>query len=144
MKKEYVANSIVSTVVIIDGRKKRIDFLERCDGKSYYITADEELQNAIENDYYFQKGVVKIAKVYSDAGKVTNNEVKEIKEVKADVTPVAVNAFTPAKVGIYADVKRCADAIAILRDKYGVTAPLNTKAKILEVAQSIEVEFPNL
>lgn len=144
MKKEYIARSIISTSVVLPCGVMRIQFKEIADGKSMYMTADEEIQNALEAGEYYRSGKIKIARVVED-----NAPVKKVKVVNNEMKPTeapvkTLQLSTPAQTKVYAGVKRCADAISILREEYKVTAALNTKAKILEVAQSVNVEFPSL
>lgn len=147
MKKEYIARSIISTSVVLPCGVMRIQFKEIADGKSMYMTADEDIQKALEAGEYYRSGKIKIARVVED-----NAPVKKVKVVNNEIKPTeaptkTLQLSTPApttQTKVYAGVKRCADAISILREEYKVTAALNTKAKILEVAQSVNVEFPSL
>lgn len=127
--KRYKAKSIVSIGLYGKGA---IDFMPDSKGGSYYSTTDGDVQNAIESSGLYCDGVVKL--VSSEELVVSSEELKG-----KNVTDVEVDNSK-----VYADVTKCVDAIAILRDKYGITEALNTKAKIIEVAKGLGVIFPKL
>lgn len=134
--KRYKAKSIVSIGLYGKGA---IDFMPDSKGGSYYSTTDKAVQKAIESSGLYCDGVVKLVSseelvVSSEELVVSNEELKG-----KNVTDVEVDNSK-----VYADVTKCVDAIAILRDKYGITEALNTKAKIIEVAKGLGVIFPKL
>ena len=133
-RKEYVAKSIVTMSVPFGAGRKLVEFIQMSGEGSYYITDNEELQAAIENDYYFTRGIVKLGRVYKKEDSC--NSANSNNSSYSDNSKVVLKR--------YEGVKRCSDAIAILRDEYGVTASINTKAKILDVAQEKGVCFPDL
>lgn len=136
--KRYKAKSIVSIGLYGKGA---IDFMPDSKGGSYYSTTDKTVQKAIESSGLYCDGVVKL--VSSEELVVSSEELKGEKILNGlkgkNVTDVEVDNSK-----VYADVTKCVDAIAILRDKYGITEALNTKAKIIEVAKGLGVIFPKL
>lgn len=133
-RKEYVAKSIVTMSVPFGSGRKLVEFIQMSGEGSYYITDNEKLQAAIEKDYYFKCGIVKLGRVYKMED--SSNSANSNDSCNSDNSKLSLKR--------YEGVKRCSDAIAILRDEYGVTTSINTKAKILEVAQEKGVCFPDL
>ena len=59
------------------------------------------------------------------------------------VNSEAVEAEKADNSKVYDEVTKCVDAIAVLRS-LGVEGALSSKAKILEAAKAVGVEFPKL
>lgn len=128
MIKTYKANTII-TLITPSGKLK---FMANSKGGSSRTTSNEKEQELIENSTFFVNGIITL-----------ESEVEE--EVKAEelATDEVAEEAEASNVEVYADVTKCVDAIAILREK-GATCAMATKSKINEVASTMGVSFPNL
>lgn len=131
----YRSNSLVTIGSNTCGGSIR--FMLDSKGGSYYATDDEAKQKAIEGCYLFAEGRIKVAKVeeISEKGDSDYNDNSANSE--------AVEAEKADNSKVYDEVTKCVDAIAVLRS-LGVEGALSSKAKILEAAKAVGVEFPKL
>ena len=106
-------------------------------GGSYYVTDDEAKQKVIEGCYLFTEGRIKVAKVEEIAERVNSDDSDNSGNSEA------IEAEKADDSKVYDEVTKCVDAIAVLRS-LGVEGALSSKAKILEAAKAIGVEFPKL
>lgn len=130
-KKIYKARSVVS----IGTKSGRIKFWVDSNKGSYYVTSDEAEQQVIENCVLFANGVI-----YLDRVEPETSVEAEVAQAEADGGNVEAEV---AQANVYDEVTKCVDAIAVLRG-LGVEGALSSKAKILEAAKAIGVEFPKL
>lgn len=128
----YRSNSLVTIGSNTCGGSIR--FMLDSKGGSYYATDDEAKQKAIEGCYLFAEGRIKVAKV---------EEISEKGDSDNSVNSEAVEAEKADNSKVYDEVTKCVDAIAVLRS-LGVEGALSSKAKILEAAKAVGVEFPKL
>ena len=125
--KTYTANSII-TLITPSGKLK---FMADSKGRSSHTTSIAKEQELIEDSTLFANGTI-----------VLESEV-EAEETKTEEVVTEEVAEETSDVEVYADVTKCVDAIAILREK-GATCAMATKTKINEVASAMGVSFPNL
>lgn len=128
--KVYRSNSIPGFRVKINGVSKAIHFRSYSDGGGYYTTKDEEEQKVIESDSWFASG-----KIYIDQVKETAPEVK-VTETKTEDAPIK---------RIVEGITKCAQAREWIEQNLGVEcSPVMSRAKIFEIADLYNVEFPDL
>lgn len=132
-----------SSVVAISANNcgGRIRFMQDSKGGSYYATDDETKQKAIEGCYLFAEGRIKVAKVEEIVEKADSDYSDNSDYSEAVEAEKATDTADDSKV--YDEVTKCVDAIAVLR-RLGVEGALSSKAKILEAAKAVGVEFPKL
>lgn len=132
----YRSNSLVTIGSNTCGGSIR--FMLDSKGGSYYATDDEAKQKAIEGCYLFAEGRIKVVKVEEISEKADSDYSDNSVNSEADK---ATDTADDSKV--YDEVTKCVDAIAVLRS-LGVEGALSSKAKILEAAKAVGVEFPKL
>lgn len=133
-KKEYGSSSTVAFSVMLCGKEKRISFISLTGGGSYYMSADEAEQSAIEKHPWFGK-------------KFELKSVSESKEAKKDVVAAQDNdAVTEKPVEEKPEntvhFSNAADAKRWLMDEYEATSyQTQSKAKMIEFAQRKGIEL---
>lgn len=128
VRKTYRSNSVVA--ISTNNCGVRIRFMQDSKGGSYYTTDDEAKQKIIESCFLFTEGRIKAVKV---------EEISLAEEQKGD----SGYSDNSSNSKVYGEVTKCVDAIAVLRS-LGVEGALSSKAKILEAAKAVGVEFPKL
>ena len=123
MKKRYIASTVLSVNVMIGGQYKRhICFNAAACSGSYYVTSDEEEQEALEKHSMF-------GKVFKLAGIVEEPEQPECDcGCKQEKAVVNVSSLTEAK--------------DYLVEKFEISrTKLRTKEAIVKMAEQYGVEF---
>lgn len=125
MKKRYILTGYLSYTVLLKDKNKYI----RCSFEggavsglgmraASYTTDDKNIQNLLEKSKEFKSGLVKVDETYN------------IEPVQEDESPEA-------------KVKTLQQARQFLMDMGVPMEELQTKAKVLEVANSKNISFPN-
>lgn len=125
-----------------------IKFMANSKGESYYIARTQKEVDAIESTTMFKIGSITLEEVDDS---VSSEELVVRSDSSAKSEELEIGTYADASgyksevesYHTFEDVTKCVDAIAILR-KLGVQGALSNKAKIVEAAKSVNVEFPNL
>lgn len=127
--KLYRSKSILGTHVDINGVNIHIIFRGHSDGGGYYLSDNKAEQEAIENLRWFKDGTIRIAEQHDDVPSVT--------EVKA-------TEDAPAKK-VVEGITKCSQAREWIEQNLGIDCgPVISRAKIFEIAEKNNVEFPDL
>ena len=124
MNKKYEASTIVAITVQTGKFHRRVSFTQLSNGKSYFITDSEALQQAIENHPFFKNGLIRLkaetANVPSAKTEETNEpEVPELRKITVAGQSDAVDYLTE-KFGISRSKLRSQKAIAEAGAVHGV------------------------
>ena len=124
MNKKYEANTIVAITVQTGKFHRRVSFTQLSNGKSYFITDSEALQQAIENHPFFKSGLIRLkaetANVPSAKTEETNEtEVPELRKITMAGQSDAVD-YLAEKYGISRSKLRSQKAIAEAGAVHGV------------------------
>ncbi|MDR3142106.1 MAG: hypothetical protein LBU37_10325 [Tannerellaceae bacterium] len=142
-KKTYSYKDVVelSTVIEIDGKRKRITFSGgqmfpfKVDAK--FTTSDEEIQEAIEKKKAFKNKNIFISAKYEDP-----KEGEAESKISAEVLEGKLNKAGFAE---YPEITKVQEAKDVLHRKYGVLlTELKNKEDVLAAASKKKVSFPNL
>ena len=127
MSKTYEANTIVAITVQTGKFHRRVSFEQLSNGKSYYTTDSEALQQAIENHPFFKSRLIRLNEeepVPSPVAKA--EEPKEAEEPELRKIVVAGQS----------------DAVDYLTEKYGISrSKLRSQKAIAEAGAVHGVEF---
>ena len=124
MNKKYEASTIVAITVQTGKFHRRVSFTQLSNGKSYFITDSEALQQAIENHPFFKSGLIRLkaetANVPSAKTEETNElEVPELRKITVAGQSDAVDYLTE-NFGISRTKLRSQKAIAEAGAVHGV------------------------
>ena len=127
--KIYRSKCILGTHITVGNLVKHIHFTGHSNGGGYYISTDKLEQDAIEKDAWFKDGTIRIHEVVDDVPSVTEVPAEEDK---------------PAKK-IVEGITKCSQARDWIEQNLGIDCgPVISRAKIFEIAEQNNVEFPDL
>ena len=126
MTKKYTSSArVVIGVVLEDGSNMRIAFHPMTGGGSYFVTSDEKLQKAIEQNSGYRRSFIS----------------HEVEEQAAPAPVVKEEPKGPKQV----KVTNLDDAKDYLADKFGYSrTKLRSKAAILAAAEENGIEFTGI
>lgn len=123
--KVYRSNSILGFHV----GNRHIHFRNHSEGGGIYVTTDKAEQEGIEDHSWFKEKTIWIDTQYDDVPTVTKVEATEDK---------------PAKQ-IVEGITKCSQAREWIETNLGIDCgPVISRAKIFEIAEQNNVEFPDL
>lgn len=131
MNKKYEANTIVAITVQTGKFHRRVSFNQLSNGKSYYSTENETLQQAIETHPFFKSGLISLASQENQTEPneaSANDEAEQQKEQESELKKVVVAGQS--------------DAVDYLTEKYGISrSKLRSQKAIAEAGAVHGVEF---
>ncbi len=127
MNKKYEANTIVAITVQTGKFHRRVSFEQLSNGKSYYATDSEALQQAIENHPFFKSGLIRL-----NEEEPVPNFVAKAEEPKETEEPELRKIVVAGQ----------SDAVDYLTEKFGVSrSKLRSQKAIAEAGAVHGVEF---
>ena len=125
MVKKYTANSIISISVLTGFYSRRVSFIALSNNKSYFVTGDKKVQDAIEKHPYFKKGMITLEKQAEKQPEAVPEQPKK-KEDTLEKVYVAGQS----------------DAVEFMSEHYGISrSKLRSQKAINEAAASHGIVF---
>lgn len=129
MNKKYEASTIVAITVQTGKFHRRVSFTQLSNGKSYFITDSEALQQAIENHPFFKSGLIRLK---AETANVPSAKTEETNEANETEVP-ELRKITMAGQS---------DAVDYLAEKFGISrSKLRSQKAIAEAGAVHGVEF---